>query len=122
MSDNKTKQVEVIVIQNNNQSSDLKTWNMITYALYAFGMFMGGLPWVIAVIMNYVKLEESKGTIYESHARWQISMFWASLIFGIIGALTTFILVGFVILAILWVWILYRVIRGFTALSAGNPV
>jgi uncharacterized membrane protein len=101
---------------------DLKTWNMITYGLYAIGIFMGGLPWIVAVIMNYVKLGDSKGTIYESHAQWQIKLFWWSLIIGIVGILSIWIVIGFFILGGLWIWMIYKVVRGIVALFDGKPM
>ena len=57
----------------------------VIYALHAFslvtgivgvatvvGAFLTGWPSLIAVILNYVKRSEGRGTWIESHFRWQI--------------------------------------------------
>ena len=54
--------------------------------------FIFGITYIIAVIINYVKKDDVKGTWLESHFTWQIRTFWYSLLFGIIGAITAFLL------------------------------
>src|SRR6187397_1848825 len=71
----------------------LISWTQIIYALHAFslltgilgaatvvGAFLTGLPLIIAVILNYVKRAESRGTWMESHFRLQIRTFWFGLV------------------------------------------
>ena len=41
-------------------------------ALTVVGAFLTGWPSIIAVILNYVKRSEVRGTWLESHFRWQI--------------------------------------------------
>ena len=41
--------------------------------------FVFGWPSIIAVIINYVKRDEARGTYLESHFRWQIRTFWFGL-------------------------------------------
>jgi uncharacterized membrane protein len=48
----------------------------ITTAATIIGAFVFGLPSIIAVIINYLKREEARGTFLESHFRWQIRTFW----------------------------------------------
>src|ERR1039458_9079752 len=38
--------------------------------------FAFGLPSIVAVIMNYARRSETRGTWLESHFRWQIRTFW----------------------------------------------
>src|SRR5438093_13241720 len=42
--------------------------------------FLTGWPSLIAVILNYVKRGEARGTWLESHFRWQIRTFWFGLL------------------------------------------
>jgi uncharacterized membrane protein len=53
----------------------LKTLTMVVYALQALG-FLNGITWIVAVIINYVKKDEVRGSWLESHFRWQIRTFW----------------------------------------------
>jgi uncharacterized membrane protein len=43
------------------------------------GSFLFGWPSIIAVIINYVKRSEARGTWLESHFDWQIRTFWFAL-------------------------------------------
>src|SRR5690606_33220226 len=72
-------------------SEDLKQYNLISYILYILGFFLGVTPF-IAIIMNYIKRDEMRGTWLESHVDWQIKTFWVSLLGYIVGGLLTMIL------------------------------
>jgi len=90
------------------------------------GAFVFGWPSIIAVIINYVKRGEAAGTFLESHFSWQIRTFWFALAWTVVSWLLIFTLVGIplawaLILAVS-IWIAYRVIRGWLALSAGKPM
>src|SRR6059036_2841934 len=71
----------------------LVTWTHVIYLLHAFslltgilgaatviGAFLVGWPSIIAVILNYLKRSETRGTWLESHFRWQIRTFWFGLL------------------------------------------
>lgn len=120
------KEVEYIVVEevttNNKVIPELKTWNTITYVLYGLGFFLGGLPWIAAVIMNYLKVGDAAGTIYESHIKWQIRTFWWAFVWLVVGGLTSFVGVGILILLANVVWVIYRVIKGFMKLGENKPV
>jgi uncharacterized membrane protein len=116
----------------------LITYTHIIYGLHAFGVVMGlistavtvvggfvfSLPSIIAVIMNYVKRSQVRGTWLESHFTWQIRTFWFALLWALvvggISAVLLIVLVGFVTWYIgfiaLGIWIVYRVVRGWIAL------
>ena len=94
------------------------------------GSFISGIPSIIAVIMNYLRRSEVRGTFLDSHFRWQIRTFWFALLWAVlIGAILfvlAFILVGFVTWFIgalaLGVWVIYRVARGWFALRDRRPM
>lgn len=96
--------------------ASLKQYNFITYVLYLVG-FIIGFTGIIAIIMNYVKRNEMRGTWLESHVNWQIKTFWVSLIGYIIGACLTVVLVGFLIIFVVFIWHIYRLIVGLIALN-----
>jgi uncharacterized membrane protein len=127
----------------NEPAESLVTLSHVTYALHALGLAIGafgastvvgafvfGWPSIVAVIVNYVKRGEARGTWLESHFRWQIRTFWFALawvlLVGLVGGLLTIFLVGFVILWIglflLGLWAIYRIARGWLALKDRRPL
>lgn len=104
-----------------DQSVSVENATQLVYILQAVG-FLIGLTWIAGVIVNYVKRDEAKGTWVESHFRWQMRTFWFGLLWGVIGAITTLIVVGFVILAVNYVWLIYRVVKGWLDFSSKKPL
>ena len=121
----------------------LVTYTHVIYALHALavliglstfhtvvGSFVGGLPSIIAVIMNYARRSATVGTYLESHFRWQIRTFWYALLWAvvIVGVSAPFMVIvigfGFAIVGLwaLGLWIAYRVIRGWLALRDKRPM
>jgi uncharacterized membrane protein len=109
----------------------LLTLAHVIYGLHAFSAatgllssalivtaFLAGWPSIIAVILNYVKRSDVRGTWLDSHFSWQIRTFWFALLWLLIGGVLALLLVGFVILFAVGVWVLYRIIRGWLALSS----
>jgi uncharacterized membrane protein len=101
--------------------SSLKTVTAVVYALHAIGFF-SGITWIVAVIVNYVKLEDARGTWLESHFRWQIRTFWWGLLWGVIGSVLLLILIGWLVLAAAGIWIIYRIVKGAMYLSENRPL
>ncbi len=102
---------------------------LLDYLLHIVGLLLSaGLLSVIALIINYVKKDDARGTLYESHMRWMIRTFWWTLawmlIIAVPAALLTVIsfgLLGFVFL-LPALWFLYRMIRGLLALTEGKAM
>jgi uncharacterized membrane protein len=118
-------------------SSSLVTWTQAIYALHAFslltgilgaasvvGAFLTGWPSIIAVILNYVKRSEARGTWLESHFRWQIRTFWFGLlwislcVFFVLATLGIGILIAWIPIAFVSLWFIYRIVRGWMARGA----
>ncbi|MGD9905181.1 MAG: DUF4870 family protein [Vicinamibacterales bacterium] len=125
------------------RESSLVTITHVTYALHAVGLAIGafgtstvvgaflfGWPSIIAVIVNYIKRGEARGTWLESHFTWQIRTFWFALawacLVGVTGLLLAIVLVGFAIwwigFIVLGIWAIYRIARGWMALNSGRAV
>ena len=119
----------------------LVTWTQVIYGLHAFslltgivgaatnfGAFLTGWPSIIAVILNYVKRSEARGTWLESHFRWQIRTFWFGLLwislclFFIIATLGLGLLIAWLPIGIVSLWFIYRIARGWMALSDGRSM
>jgi uncharacterized membrane protein len=121
---------------------DLDTLRLIThivYGLHAFalvtallgtatilGSFLGTLPSIAAVILNYYKQASARGTWLESHFRWQIRTFWFALVWFVVGWLLIFtvigVFIGFGVLIAAGLWVLYRVARGWWVLGQGETM
>lgn len=115
----------------------------IVYALHALGLALGafgaatvlgsflfGWPSIIAVILNYVKRSEARGTWLESHFDWQIRTFWWALLWALIvaalSAVLAVVIIGFATWAVgmfaLGVWAIYRIARGWLRLKDRQPM
>ena len=111
----------------------------LVYALHAFAIvvgiagaatvivsFVGSLPSIVAVILNYVKRGDAHGTWVASHYRWQIRTFWFALLWALIGWALVFTLIGAVvgvpILIALTLWLIYRIGRGWLRLRDRQPM
>jgi uncharacterized membrane protein len=98
----------------------------VTSAATVAGGFVFGLPSLIAVFLNYLKRSDVNGTWLESHFRWQIRTFWFTFLWLIVYGLLIITIIGipiaWIMIAILGIWVGYRVIRGWVALGAGKPV
>jgi len=112
----------------------LITLTHVIYALHAFSAltgllssalivtaFLSGWPSIIAVILNYVKRSEVRGTWLDSHFGWQIRTFWFALAWLLAGAVAFVTLIGIPVAIAVWlltgVWVVYRIVRGWMALS-----
>lgn len=111
----------------------------VIYALHAFSALMGvissaaivtafltGWPSILAVILNYARRAEVRGTWLESHFTWQIRTFWYALFWVVIAGLLFVTVIGiplaWAIVVAIGIWVLYRILRGWLALNDGRPV
>src|SRR5688572_29850381 len=125
----------------NRSTASLIGWAHAIYLLHAVslvtgvlgaativGAFLIGWPSIIAVVLNYIKQGEVAGTWLESHFRWQIRTFWFGLLWVSLCLLFVLFTLGIGLL-IVWLplglvslWFIYRVVRGWTALQANQPM
>ena len=98
----------------------------ITSAATVIGAFVFGFPSIVAVIINYVKRAEARGTFLESHFRWQIRTFWFAALWCVIAGVLFVTLVGIPIALALFfavgLWVIYRIVRGWLALQNRAPM
>jgi uncharacterized membrane protein len=119
----------------------LVRWTAVIYALHAFsiatgilgtatviGAFLTGWPSIIGVVLNYVKRGDARGTWLDSHFRWQIRTFWWGLLWVglcfllVVLTLGLGLLVVWLPLAVVTVWFVYRIARGWTRLASRQPM
>ena len=98
----------------------------ITSAATVAGGFVFGLPSLCAVFLNYLKRSDVKGTWLESHFLWQIRTFWFTLLglffYGLLVITIIGIPLAWILIAILGLWVAYRVARGWIALFGVKPI
>lgn len=103
------------------QEASLKTLSHVIYALYAVSLFVG-ITAIVAIVLNYIKQDEARGTWLESHFTWQIRTFWWGLLWVVLGWVTFLILIGWAIWAVAFVWFIYRIAKGWLNLNDGKPM
>jgi uncharacterized membrane protein len=98
----------------------------IVGAATVIGSFVGSLPSIVAVILNYAKRGDARGTWADSHYRWQIRTFWFAVLWALIGWALVLTLLGAVvgvpILIALTLWLMYRIGRGWLRLRDRRPM
>lgn len=92
----------------------------LTSAAFVVTAFLSGWPSIIAVILNYVKRGEARGTWLDSHFGWQFRTFWFALLWLVIAWLLAVTLIGIPAAIVLMlgtgIWVVYRIVRGWLAL------
>jgi uncharacterized membrane protein len=104
------------------QLQSLRQLTLVVYCLYAASWLLGGVPAIVAIVVNHIKREDVQGTLYESHFTWQIRTFWWFLAWCLLGGLTIFIGVGFVVLGAAAIWGIYRIVKGLLFWNDRKPM
>lgn len=102
-------------------TTDPKTWALIVWGLYIASYFTG-ITAIIGVIIAYVKRKEVAGTPFESHMIYAIRTFWISLIGIVISCVLLIVGIGFILLAALAIWQIYRIVRGIIRALDSQPI
>ena len=130
-----SRATEVITVP----TSGMITLTHVLYGMHAFSAVMGilgpmfivtafltGWPSIIAVIVNYVKRDDVRGTYLHSHFRWQIRTFWYAVLWAVICLALVITLIGiplaWVLAVIVGIWVLYRLGRGWSNLLDGKAM
>ena len=103
----------------------------ISYALHAVVAISAVVPGVqasialllVAFVIDLVKRDDARGSWQESHFRWRIrSVLWAGSLYVVTFPLWLLFLPGLIAWAVISIWFLYRVIRGWLALNDRRPM
>ena len=116
----------------NKRDGSLRTIGHISYALHAIvavgAVLPGAQPGIVlllvAFVLDLVKKDEARGTWQESHFKWRIrSVLWAGVLYVVTIPLWLLLVVpGWIAWALISIWFLYRVIRGWLALNDRRPM
>ncbi len=90
------------------------------------GSFIGSVPSIVAVVLNYIKRGDARGSWLESHYSWQIRTFWFALLWFLVSVamiMTVLLMpVGIILLILMTLWIVYRIARGWLRLNDRRPM
>ena len=120
------------VIEIDPRQQTLKTIGHISYLMHAVVAVGAVLPGVqasvllllIAFFLDMIKRDEARGSWQESHFSWRIrSVLWAGGLYLITAPLWLLLLIpGWIAWALISIWFLYRIVRGWLNLSSNTPM
>ena len=108
-------------MSNEISEAEIKKLTYVVYILQALS-FVFLITAVAGIIINYIKEDDVKGSWLESHFEWQKKTFWYGLLWMVLGFLSFFLLVQWVILPIVAVWLVYRIAKGWVYLVDGKEL
>lgn len=92
---------------------------MIIYVLY-LANFLIPFTGLVGVIMAYIN--KGDGNYLDSHYQFQIRTFWIGLLYAIVGAILTMIVIGWLIIIFYIIWLIIRVVKGFKYLGKQQEI
>jgi uncharacterized membrane protein len=120
------------VIDLGERERSLKTVGTVSYLLHLIVAVGAVLPsfqpsillLVVAFIIDLVKKDEAVGTWQESHFRWRIrSVLWAGALYVVtIPLWLLLVFPGWIAWAVISIWFLYRIVRGWLNLNSNQPM
>jgi uncharacterized membrane protein len=100
----------------------LRTFTIVVYVLYLLAAPSVFSTMLIGALIAYWKQSEAKDTPFASHFANAIDVFWVSLVVGIVALpLWPLFGLGFFIHAALFVWVLYRTVKGLLRAIEWQP-
>lgn len=123
---------DVTVVETDPNTQTLKVVSHVSYLLHAVVAIGAVIPGVqaslllllVAFFLDVFYREQARGTWLASHFSWRIrSVLWAGGLYLVTLPLwLLLVLPGWIAWCIISLWFLYRVVRGWLALSSGQPM
>ncbi|MDC8772008.1 DUF4870 family protein [Roseateles albus] len=124
--------VENAVVLDSARERSLHTVGVLSYLLHAVVAVGAVLPGVqasvflllVAVLIDLIKRDEAKGCWQASHFSWRLrSVLWAGVLYALTSPLFLLLFVpGWIAWALVSIWFLYRIVRGWTAMNGGRAM
>ena len=108
-------------MSNDISEAEIKKLAYVVYILQALS-FVFLITAVAGIIINYIKQDDVKGSWLESHFEWQKRTFWYGLLWMVLGVLSFFLLVQWLIFPIVAIWLVYRIAKGWVYLVDGKEL
>lgn len=100
----------------------LRTFSIVVYVLYLLAAPSVFSTMLIGVVVAYWKRGEACGTVFESHFANAIETFWVAVVVGVVAiVLWPLFFLGALIHAGLFVWVLYRSVKGLLRAIEWQP-
>lgn len=77
---------------------------------------------IIGMVMAYMNRGNSSEPWIDNLYTYAIRTFWMGLLYGFISAITTIIIIGFVLMFLTAVWFVIRCIKGLQAAGRKEPI
>jgi uncharacterized membrane protein len=123
---------DVIDVPDSANQRSLKTVGHISYLLHTIVAVGAVIPGVqasvallaVAFVLDLVKKSDAEGTWQESHFAYRIrTVLWAAALYVITSPLFLLLLLpGLLAWALVSIWFLYRIVRGWMNLNAGKAM
>ena len=97
-----------------------KVQALISYALMSFGL-LTGLFWFVGGFWAMFKRRDAEGGRFYSHFNNAVGVFWGGLLWMLAGLIFSATFFGFIIWMIGFLWILYRLVKGFALITSDRP-
>jgi len=109
-------------IVNGEVEQKFKKEAQLIYILYLVSFFLGGITAIIGFIIALLRKKEASVSWIRTHFEFQVTVFKRVLVLGIIGAVTSIIVIGWFILLADLIWFLYATVKGFLFLRDEKPI
>ncbi|MDP4823108.1 MAG: hypothetical protein NWR47_04085 [Aestuariivirgaceae bacterium] len=93
---------------------------LLIYVLYLAGLLLG-VTAVVGVVMAYIARDKADGWA-ASHYDFQIRTFWLMLLYGFIGVVLSFVVIGIPVLMATFVWFIIRNVKGLIRATQDEPI
>ncbi|MEW9797404.1 DUF4870 family protein [Alteromonas sp. CYL-A6] len=99
------------------QDMDAKQHALIAYILMILGLFTG-LLWFAGGIWAIIKQSDAAHTRFADHYENLVKTFVIGFVLSVVGGILTIVLVGWLILAGVFIWSAFKLVKGMVRLSA----
>ncbi len=89
--------------------------------LLLFAGFVVAPAALVGVVLAYVN-RDGANALARSHYDFQIATFWRGLVLLVVGVVTVFVLIGWLVLLFWLIWTVIRLVKGFTNLGKNQPM
>ena len=108
----------------------LKTWGWISYGLHLAVALAAVIPGtqvgvgllLVAMLIDWVKRPDARGTWQESHYSWRIRSVLIAGVLYVVTAPLLLVVVGLLLWFVISLWLLYRIVRGMVSMNQSQAI